>query len=66
MTRGDELVRGKRALLRHAIATLTHVGQLLMLRRLANAPVRSENFAAAEIVPGRVTADQAAPKFEFD
>ena len=45
---------------------LTHVGQLNMLRRLANQPVRSENFAAAEIVPGRVGADQAKPKFEFD
>jgi len=45
---------------------LTHVGQIMMLRRLASAPVRSENFAIAEIVPGRVTAEQAAPKFEFD
>ncbi len=45
---------------------LTHVGQIMMLRRLASAPVRSENYAIAEIVPGRVTADQAAPKFEFD
>jgi hypothetical protein len=45
---------------------LTHVGQIMMLRRLASAPVRSENYAIAEIVSGRVTADQAAPKFEFD
>ena len=45
---------------------LTHVGQIMMLRRLASAPVRSENYAIAEIVPGRVTDDQAAPKFEFD
>jgi len=45
---------------------LTHVGQLMMLRRLASAPVRSENFAIAEIVAGRVSADQAAPKYEFD
>jgi hypothetical protein len=45
---------------------LTHVGQLMMLRRLASVPVRSENFAIAEIVAGRVTAEQAAPKFEFD
>ena len=45
---------------------LTHVGQIMMLRRLANAPVRSENFAIADIVAGHVTADQAAPKFEFD
>jgi hypothetical protein len=45
---------------------LTHVGPIMMLRRLASAPVRSETFAIAEIVPGRVTAEQAAPKFEFD
>ena len=46
--------------------SLTHVGQIMMLRRLASAPVRSENFAIADIVAGRVTLDQAAPKFEFD
>ena len=45
---------------------LTHVGQIMMLRRLASAPVRSENFAIAEIVAGRVSEDQAAPRFEFD
>jgi hypothetical protein len=45
---------------------LTHVGQLMMLRRLAGNPSRSENYAAAEIVTGRVSPEQAAPKFEFD
>ena len=45
---------------------LTHVGQITMLRRLASAPVRSENFAIAEIVAGRVTVEQSAPRFEFD
>ena len=45
---------------------LTHVGQLVMLRRLAHAPVRSENFAAADIVAGRVSPEQTAAKFEFD
>jgi hypothetical protein len=45
---------------------LTHVGQLMMLRRLASAPVRSENYAIAEIVAGRVGAEQAPPRFEFD
>lgn len=45
---------------------LTHVGQIMMLRRLARAPLRSENYAIADIVPGRVTAEQAAPRFEFD
>lgn len=45
---------------------LTHVGQLAMLRRLAGAPVRGENYFKAEIVAGRVGADQAPPRREFD
>ena len=45
---------------------LTHVGQITMLRRLAGSPVRGENYAKADIVAGRVTAAQSAPKFEFD
>ena len=45
---------------------LTHVGQLAMLRGMVNAPVRPESYARAEIVPGRVGLDQAAPRREFD
>jgi hypothetical protein len=44
----------------------THVGQLMMLRRLAGYPVRGENYAKADIVRGRVGAAQAASKVEFD
>jgi len=44
---------------------LTHVGQLAMLRRLAGAPVRGENYYVAEIATGRVGADQPAPVQEF-
>jgi hypothetical protein len=44
---------------------LTHVGQLAMLRRLAGAPVRGENYSRAEIVAGRIGLDQAAPRREF-
>jgi hypothetical protein len=44
---------------------LTHVGQIAMLRRLAGEPVKGENFYKAEIVVGRVGADQARPKLEF-
>jgi len=44
---------------------LTHVGQLAILRRLARAPVKGENYYAAEIVAGRVSAEQSAPKREF-
>jgi hypothetical protein len=45
---------------------LTHVGQISMLRRMAGAPVRGENYFKAKITTGRVGADQAAPAFEFD
>src|SRR5262249_43809325 len=46
--------------------SLTHIGQLAMLRRLAGGPVRGENYAKADISTGRVGAEQTAPKVEFD
>jgi len=45
---------------------LTHIGQLAMLRRLSGAKIRGENYSRAEIVAGRVGADQSAPRREFD
>jgi hypothetical protein len=33
---------------------LTHVGQIVMLRRVAGSPVRAESYFTAEIVPGQV------------
>ncbi|MGE3512264.1 MAG: hypothetical protein AB7N65_25655 [Vicinamibacterales bacterium] len=45
---------------------LTHVGQLMMMRRAAGAPVRSENYARASISVGRVGREQAAVRSEFD
>jgi len=44
---------------------LTHVGQIAILRRLAGAPVKGENYHQAEITIGRVGANQAPPKREF-
>ncbi|HKB66586.1 MAG TPA: hypothetical protein VKC61_12090 [Pyrinomonadaceae bacterium] len=44
---------------------LTHVGQLAMLRGLAGIPMRGENYFLADIVTGKVGADQSAPRFEF-
>ena len=44
---------------------LTHVGQLAMLRGLAGNPIRGENYFVAEIVTGRVGAEQSAARFEF-
>ena len=45
---------------------LTHIGQLAMLRRLAGAPIRAENYFKAEIAAGHVGLKQAAPLREFD
>lgn len=45
--------------------SFTHVGQIAMLRRLASAPVKAENYAKAEIVAGRVGQVQAKPNVEF-
>jgi hypothetical protein len=45
---------------------LTHVGQLTMLRRIAGAPIKGENYSRAKIEAGRVGAEQTAPKREFD
>jgi hypothetical protein len=44
---------------------LTHVGQIAMLRRMAGAPISGENYFLADVVVGRVGAEQAAPKKEF-
>lgn len=46
--------------------TLNHVGQVAMLRRMAGVPVKGENYFMADIAAGRVGAEQAAPKREFD
>jgi hypothetical protein len=45
---------------------LTHVGQIAMLRRMAGVPIRGENYYLADISAGRVGAEQAAPRKEFD
>jgi hypothetical protein len=45
--------------------SLTHVGQLAMLRRIAGIPIRGENLVAAEITEGRVGEDQPPPRREF-
>ena len=46
--------------------SLAHVGQLAMLRRLAGAKMRSENYSRADIVAGRVGAEQTPARREFD
>ncbi len=61
----DEPTAGK--LFQGPIAdALQHTGQLTMMRRLAGAPIKGENYFVADIAAGRVGFDQAAPKREFD
>ena len=45
---------------------LAHIGQLAMLRRMAGAPVKGENYFKADIEAGRVGEEQAPPRMEFD
>ena len=45
---------------------LTHVGQISLLRRMAGAPVKAENYFVAEIETGRVGAEQSSKRYEFD
>ncbi len=46
--------------------SLTHIGQIAMLRRLAGCAIKGENYAVADIAHGRVGAEQAAAHREFD
>ena len=63
---GSPLHKSPESLFQGAIAdSLTHVGQIAMLRRLAGAPIRGENYSIAKIESGRTTAAQAAPVQEF-
>jgi hypothetical protein len=45
---------------------LTHIGQIAILRRQDDSPVRSEVYARADIEPGRVGAEQKKNPYELD
>lgn len=63
----EPLGRDPHRLLQGPLAdALTHIGQLALLRRVAEAPVRGENYFKAEVETGRVGPDQNPPVFEFD
>jgi len=57
--KADELFQGPIA------DSLTHTGQLNMLRRLAESPIRAENYVKAEIRAGHVGREQARDRSEF-
>jgi len=44
---------------------INHTGQLAMMRRLSGAAMKTENYYQADIVAGRVGAEQTPPKREF-
>lgn len=46
--------------------SLNHIGQLALLRRMANTPIRGENYYVADIAPGRCGPHQSPPRREFD
>lgn len=63
---GQPLAATPETLLQGLIAdALNHIGQLTILRRISGSPIRAENYAKAEILPGRVGPEQVAPKREF-
>ncbi len=64
---GAELHAPAEKLFQGAIAdALTHTGQIAMLRRLAGAPVRGENYYRAQIEVGRTGPNQPQAVREFD
>ena len=67
LSSGEPLASTPEAFFQGPIAdALTHVGQIALLRRLAGAPVRGENYFKADIAAGRVGPEQSAPVREFD
>lgn len=63
----EPLERPAHRLLQGPLAdALTHIGQIALLRRLAESPVRGENYFKAEVESGRVGPEQNPPVFEFD
>ena len=64
---GAELHTSPEKIFQGAVAdALTHVGQIAMLRRLAGAQIRGENYYRARIEAGRTGMEQPAPVLEFD
>lgn len=64
---GAPLLASPETLFQGAIAdALTHTGQIALLRRLAGAPIRGENYAVARIAAGQTGAEQPAGVSEFD
>jgi len=67
LTSGQPLGSSEEKLFQGPVAdALTHIGQLAMLRRMAGAPMKGENYFKADIEAGRVGQAQAPPRAEFE
>lgn len=67
LSSGEPLGRSPELLFQGPIAdSLTHIGQIALMRRLVGSPVRGESYLRADITIGRVGTDQPPPKWEFD
>lgn len=63
----DDLACTVERLLQGPVAdSLTHIGQIAMLHRLAGGAVRGENYFVADIAVGTTGAQQPPPNREFD
>jgi hypothetical protein len=63
---GASLHRSPDEMFQGAVAdALTHLGQIAMLRRLAGAAIRGENYSVAKIELGGVGANQPPAVYEF-
>ncbi|MCB1024505.1 MAG: hypothetical protein KDB79_08945 [Acidobacteria bacterium] len=67
LSSGEEIHISLERLFQGALAdSLTHIGQIAMLRRLADSPIKGENYSRAKIEKGSVGANQPEPANEFD
>lgn len=64
---GEELAKPAEKIFQSAVAdSLTHIGQINLLRRMFDSPVKGESYYRAEIEIGRTGAQQSANRVEFE
>lgn len=63
---GEPLADSPEKLFQGAVAdSLTHIGQIAMLRRIAGSAIKGESYYRAQIEIGKVGTEQTPPKREF-
>lgn len=62
-----EIAKPAEKIFQGAVAdSLTHIGQINLLRRMFDSPIKGESYYRAEIEIGRVGENQSANRVEFD